>query len=325
MEQFYTIIDVSESDEWNRALIDVPHSFTHTVEHCRSVQLNSGNKLFLFLFEKDAVKICCPLMERTFNGIKDIAKPFGISGFTGNGSHPDFYNTWMHFVKNSGYITGYSGIHPLFGKTDWFPRKKIYPHYTIQILDIKPQTDTILANMSSSRRRQLNKLSQTRKKLTSNRNDIQTFFLDHYHNFLDRKKAASYYYFSDTAIKSFFSAEQSITVGFTESGKIVSAAYFGYTKFLADYLFIFSLPGKNYCTAELIWYAILELKKRDVPILNMGGGEEGIAEFKRRFGAYEAPLFSVKEVYEEQTYAHLTGNKFGDNKDFEGYFPVYRK
>jgi hypothetical protein len=325
MQQFYSIIDVSETERWNKALENVPHSFAHTAEHCKAVHIDTGHRTFLYLFEKDDVKICCPLMERDFNGSKDIAKPFGISGFTGNGTHPDFYRTWRSFIERKGYISGYLGIHPLYGKKDWFPAENIYPHNTVQVLDIRPEADTILANMSSGRRRQLSKWSEIRYNLTSNRYDIQHFFLNHYQDFLDSKQAASYYYFSDISMKSFFNAERSIIVGAVEDNKVVSAAFFGYTDFLADYLFIFSLPNKNYHTAHLIWYSILELKEIGVPLLNLGGGGQGISEFKRRFGAYERPMFSVKEVYEETTYTQLIGNKSADVRNHEGYFPLYRK
>lgn len=325
MKDFYSIIDVSETDRWNRALENVPHSFAHTVDHCKAVHYNSGNRIFLFLFEKDDVKICCPLMERKWEESFDIAKPFGISGFTGNGSHPDFYETWLKFVDKSRYITGYTGLHPVFGDRSWFPQKNIYAHADIQLLNLKPSTNKLLSNMSAGRRRQLNKWNEVQKRLTNNRVDIQNFFLNHYQDFLDRKNAADFYYFSDRAMKSFFNSEKNIMVGAVEEDKVVSAAFFGYTNFLADYLFIFSLPKKNHYTASLIWYAILELKKIGVPLLNMGGGGSGVFEFKRRFGAYDLPMFSVKEVYNEQIYTHYLGQKLNDQIDHEGYFPAYRK
>lgn len=325
MQQFFTTINVSEKEEWNRALENVPHSFAHTAEHCSSVQINTGSSMFLFLFEKDGVKICCPLMERDYCGVTDIAKPFGISGFTGNGKHPDFYKTWLEFVSSRYYVTGYTGIHPLFGKRDWFPQSKTYDHESIQVLDIKPSAEAILAMMSKKRRKQLKDWDQTKKMVTTNRESIKKFFLSHYHSFLDRKEAALYYYFSDRAMESFFRAEHSIMVGALENGEVVSATYFGYTDYLADAIFNLSLPGKNHHSAALIWHAVLELKKRGVPLLNMGGGGGGISEFKRRFGAYQLTLFSVKEIYDEPEYMRLTNQSLENGLRHEGFFPAYRR
>lgn len=325
MQHYYTTIDISESEKWNRALKNVPHAFAHTADHCRSVQIDSGYRTFLFLFEKDGVKICCPLVERDFNGSIDIAKPFGISGFTGNGTHPDFYNTWLEFISNKGYLTCYSGIHPRFGKIEWFPKKSVYPHQSIQLLDIEPDVETILANMSKKRRQQFNNWNKTLDNLTVNRNDIVTFFLDHYHAFLDRKEAASYYYFSNKAMKAFINTEKTIAVGAIVNGELVSATLFGYTKYLADAIFNLSLPGKNYYSAELIWYAVLELKKRGVPLLNMGGGGRGISDFKRRFGAYQLELFSLKEVYDDSEYMRLTDQSLESGQRHNGFFPAYRR
>lgn len=325
MQNNYTTIDITEQEKWNRALKNVPHSFTHTVQFCRSVQLDSGDKTFLYLFEKDGIKICCPLTERDFNGSTDIAKPFGISGFTGNGLHPDFYETWMEFINSKGYLTCYSGVNPFFGRKEWFPSNKIYPHGTIQALDLKPDTETILSNMSQKRRKQFNNWEEVKFCLTMNRNDIKELFIDHYQEFLERKKAASYYFFSTKAIESFFRAEDSVVVGAVEDGKLIAATFFGYTNNIGDALFNLSLPGKNHYSAELIWYAILELKKRGVPLLNMGGGGGGIAEFKRRFGAYNVPLLSLKEVYNKPEYSRLVGSEKNCLDNFEGFFPAYRK
>jgi hypothetical protein len=324
MKQLYTIIEVGETAKWRKALANIPHSFAHTSEHCRALQLSTGYRTFLYLFEKDDVKICCPLVEREFRGIKDIAKPFGVSGFVGNGKHPDFYNTWLEFVNSRGYLTCYSEIHPLFGQRSWFPEENVFSQGMIQILDISPDTDTILTKMSKKRRKQFRNWESTLKSLTVNRGDIQSFFIAHYDDFLDRKEADSYYYLSQEAIKAFFQAENSVVVGAAEDGKLIAASYFGYTEYLSDALFTLSLPGKNHYSAELIWYAVLELKQQGVPLLNMGGGDGGIAEFKRRFGAYKTDRFSLKEIYDTSEYRRITRqNSIGLNNK-KGFFPAYR-
>jgi hypothetical protein len=63
-----------------------------------------------------------------------------------------------------------------------------------------------------------------------------------------------------------------------------------------------------------------------VPYLNLGGGiREGddVAEFKRRFGAAERPLASLRQVYRPDVYDRLCAQA-GVSPQRSGWFPPYR-
>jgi hypothetical protein len=60
--------------------------------------------------------------------------------------------------------------------------------------------------------------------------------------------------------------------------------------------------------------------------LNLGGGvkeNDGVAEFKRRFGADEVPLRNVKQVYRRDIYEELCAEA-GVDPHASAYFPAYR-
>ena len=78
---------------------------------------------------------------------------------------------------------------------------------------------------------------------------------------------------------------------------------------------------------HLIWSAVQRLRELGVPSLNLGGGvREGddVAEFKRRFGAAELPLASLRQVYRPERLRARSAAQAGVTSDRSGWFPPYR-
>jgi hypothetical protein len=117
-----------------------------------------------------------------------------------------------------------------------------------------------------------------------------------------------------------------IMVGAGNGGTLESVAVFGHTPHAGDYLFNVSVPGGERHAVYLIWFAVERLRELGVPKLNLGGGvREGddLAEFKRRFGAAELPLASLRQVYLPDVYERLCRDA-GVSADRGGWFPPYR-
>jgi hypothetical protein len=94
---------------------------------------------------------------------------------------------------------------------------------------------------------------------------------------------------------------------------------------VGDYLFGVALPEGRRHAARLLWCGIERLRSLGVPALNLGGGSrpgDGIAEFKRRFGAREVPLVALREVYRPDTFQALC-RAAGAEPGGGGYFPPY--
>ena len=64
-------------------------------------------------------------------------------------------------------------------------------------------------------------------------------------------------------------------------------------------------------------------------MLNLGGGvreADGVAEFKRRFGAWTLPLRSLEQVYDPlAAYDRFCRSKAVSPSDRAGYFPAFRQ
>ena len=117
-----------------------------------------------------------------------------------------------------------------------------------------------------------------------------------------------------------------IMVGAGEGGSLESVAVFGHTVHGGDYLFNVSVPGGEHHAVNLIWAGVERLRALGVTSLNLGGGiREGddLAEFKRRFGAAELPLVSLRQVYRQHEYERLC-LQAGVTSQRSGWFPPYR-
>lgn len=325
ISKFHNLIPLDEPDQWRDALVGIKHSFCHTWEHCYAMHLTTGDKTFLYTFEKDGVRIVCPIIEREIEGYTDIAKPFGFSGFVGTDKHPEFSKHWKEFALERGYISGYPGLSPVFDYSDLFDSSEVSQYNNCFILDLQPSIYKILRNMSAGRREQFNNWDELKEYFVYDRSEIENFYHENYSGFLKRVGAAAYYYHSPETISYLFNLENSVVVGAEENGKIVSAYLFLFTEYMATGLYVLSLPEGRHHSAPIIWEAVNELRRRGIPFLNMGGASGSLAEFKRRFGAKKTALLSLKQIYRRDIYDELCEKVEANPNDNTGYFPPYRK
>jgi hypothetical protein len=83
------------------------------------------------------------LPREKFGGYIDIVKPFGFSGFIGNGNCFEFKHYWKYFARERGYVCGYLGLNPIFDYSSHFDSEDIDQYDTVCILDINPSADEL--------------------------------------------------------------------------------------------------------------------------------------------------------------------------------------
>lgn len=321
-------ISLDSPTAWKQALEGIEYSFGHTWENCYAMYLTTGLRTFLYSFENEYGRIVCPISEREFEGYVDIVKPSGFSGFVGRGSVPGFAHRWKKFAKERGYICGYIGLNPIHDCSDHFGPQEIYPYINdqcnIYVLDLTPSYDELFANLSTNRKRQLRHWNRIQDDLIIERSILTDFFLDNYIRFYTEKDALATYYYNKSTVSFLLSLDNVIMVGARSGGKVVAVSIFTYTPYEGEYLFNVSLPEGGHYGVPLLWHGINELKSLHVPILNLGGGWAGMAEFKRRFGASTLPMKVLKQIYEPEVYRKLCRLAKVDPDDMTGYFPAYR-
>ena len=331
-------IPLTSPDEWARALDGIRHGPGHTWGHCLALSRSgdapprpAASDIFLYRFTRRSIRIVCPILERRFENAVDICTPYGFSGFVGNGDCREFQHFWREFVAARGYTCGYIGLHPLFENRTYFDSAEVHEYNRLYFLDLTLSEAELFANLSQNRRRDLRNLNSS-SGLWDSDAAAKEFFLAHYAAHCDRKNVADAYRFSPETLAALLQQKNVFACGAPSQGhpdgNLEAAAIFSHTAAVADYLFGIALPGCEHHASRLVWEGVRRLKALGIPVLNLGGGvreDDGVAEFKRRFGAWTLPLRSLKQVYDDGAYDRFCRSKAVSPSDRAGYFPAFRQ
>jgi len=323
-----SFISLESPSKWKEALKGIKHSFAHTWENCYAMNLTTGYNTYLYCFEKDNIKILCPIAEREYNGYKDIVTPYGFSGFTGSEDYSDFKNHWKEFVEERNYVCGYISLNPVLQNSSYFFNKDSFSSASLYFIDLKLSLTELFENLDANRRRQIKNYRKIEASFVYDQKILADFFIDNYYNFLKRINASSINYFSKETLEYICSLENVFMVGAGENNKIEAVYIFGYTQYIGDCLFnISTFEGREY-TTPLLWCGLKYFRSKKIPVMSLGGGsknDDSIDKSKQRFGSYRLPFVNLKQVYNSNVYKKLCDEKGVDAFDRTGYFPEYRK
>ena len=318
-------IPLDARSAWEAALDGIPHGIAHTWGYCRAIQLSSALPTFLYQFDGVGGRVVCPLAERRYQGYPDLVTPYGFGGFVGETPSPGFAERWVEFAAAAGYVCGYLQLSPLAAGEGYADPADTRSVNTVFLLDLRPSPETLFANLHQNRKRQLRDPVAAGATLVWDQARLSAFFLEEYAAFADRVRAAPVYRFTPTTLSALCAMEGVFLVGAESDGRLEAVMMFGHTAYAGDYLFGVALPDGRRHATRLIWSGIERLRALGVPLLNLGGGarpNDGIADFKRRFGAREAPLCSLRQVYRPDVFDRLCVAA-GAAPDAVGYFPPY--
>ena len=322
----HELIPLSEPERWAHALSDLPHGHAHTWGFCSAVQLSSRLPTYLYAYESGTARVVCPLAERDFDGEVDVTTPYGFGGFARNGDCARFPGDWADFSRSRGWVCSYVALNPLFCDADGFAQEEVHVHNRLYVMDLRGSDEEIRARLSQNRRRQLRGWSSVAATLEHDRDTLTDFLLRTYAAFFARRGAGSATDFSAETMAATAALDDVLMVGAGEGGSVEAVALFGHTAHAGDYLFGVSVPGGERHAVHLIWSGVERLRALGVATLNLGGGvQEGddLAEFKRRFGAAELPLRTLRQVHRAGVYERLCRSA-GVTSDRSGWFPPYR-
>lgn len=321
-------IPLDRPEDWDAALAGLPHAFAHTWASAHAMHLTTGLETYLYCFEAADVRIVCPVAERTLGGHVDIVTPYGFSGFVGTRGYPDFPRHWHEFARAQGYVCGYIGLNPLLWHESYGRPDELHRYNHLYVLDLTRSLPALHDGLSDNRKRQLRAWAQSRATLRHDREALAAFFLEHHAGFLAERNASRASFLSAASLCALFAQRTVLLVGAGRGDDLEAVSVFAYTPTVGDYLFNVSVGDGQRHSAALIWYAVARLKELGVPALNLGGGireNDGVAEFKRRFGARPVPLGSLRQVYDWPVFATLCRQADADPEDRAGYFPPYRR
>jgi len=323
----HRIIPLDAADAWSAALEGIPHAIAHTHAYARAMQRSSGFETFLYCFDDGTTRIVTPLAERPFGELVDVVTPYGFSGFVGSGEHARFPELWREFARSRRYVCGYIGLHPLLTRASYVCPSDVVEHHQVYVLDLTLSIEQLFRRLSELRRRGLKAWRASESTYSLDRERLAAFFVEQYTDFMRARGARDVYLVSKETLIALCEAPTMLLVGGCAAGRLEAVALFGYTPYVGDYLFSVSVEGGQRHTTALIWYAVQYLQALGVPLLNLGGGirpNDGVAQYKERFGAARVPLRALQHVYRAREYAALCRRVGADPRDRGGYFPAYR-
>jgi hypothetical protein len=321
----HELIPLSDGARWTAALADVPHGHAHTHGFCRAVQITSDAPTHLYRWERDDARVVCALAERGPSGQVDVTTPYGFGGFAMSGDCTGFAAAWHEFAREQGWVCGYIALNPAFADPVGFASNEVVVHNRLYLLDLSQSRQDLWRRLSQNRRRQLRDFEALAPGLEIDRRTLARFLVAELPSFFARRGAGAATDFRAETVAAIAALDDVLLVGAGET-ELESVAAFGYTAYAGDYLFGISRPGGERHSAHLVWWGIERLRELGVPLLNLGGGvREGddVAEFKRRFGAVERPLASLRQVYRADVYERLCADA-GVSPARSGWFPPYR-
>jgi hypothetical protein len=321
----HELIPLDDGERWTAALADVPHGPAHTVGFSRAVQLTSAAPTYLYRFDSASGRVVCALAEREQAGELDVTTPYGFGGFAVAGDYAGFVEEWSEFARGRGWVCGYIALNPLFADASAFPPEELGVHNRLYVLDLRQPAERLWAGLSRNRRRQLRDWETTRARLELDRARLSDFLVDRFAAFFESRGAGAATDFRSETVAAIANLDEVLLVGAGE-GEVEAVAAFAYTAHAADAVFAVSRPGGERHSAALYWWGVERLRELGVPALNLGGGiraGDRVAEFKRRFGAVERPLVSLRQVYRPDVYERLCADA-GVSPARSGWFPPYR-
>ena len=323
----HKVIPLDSPIEWKAALSGIEHAFAHTWENCYAMQLTTGFRSYLYCFEADNVRIVCPIAERIFDKYVDIVTPYGFSGFVGTEDYPGFSEHWSSFVDKHGYVCGYIALNPAFENATYFRHEEAYQFNSLYFLDLTLSYEELFAKLDSNRKRQLRDWEKAAPSFILDRRALTEFLLTTYPSFVRRVNASAANRFTRETLTFLCGLDGVFMVGAGEHETIEAVYLFSYTPYAADWLLNVALVEGRHYAAALLWYGLNHLKSLRIPVLNLGGGireNDGVAQFKQRFGAKRVPFRCLKQVYNRVIYDEICHRRNAIPADTIGYFPAYR-
>lgn len=323
-------IALDDPAAWRQSLAGIPHGFGHTWESCRAMARSTGSPTFLFTFTEGSLRVVCPLAERGQGMTRDLVTPYGFGGFAGTGGGAAFRRRFRDLARKRGYVCGYIGLHPVLTGGDWADPGEAHVYSSVHVLDLTQSEEQLFARMSENRRREVRAFERSLGQgleLIEDRALLPRFFLDHYEEFFRSREASPLYLFSRETLLDLFELDNVLLLGVAGPDGLEAVSVFGWTPYLADFLFNVSVPAGRRHSAALLWHGARHLRQRGVPLLCLGGGireGDGVARFKERFGGERRPLGCLRQIYHPARYAELCRLAGVEPKVGDGYFPPYR-
>lgn len=300
---------------------------------------------YVKLYEKDAEKaLCCmvdngkqimlfPFLCRTFNykgqTLHDFETAYGYGGPIWSNADDEFKASALQIMieelKHLNYVAGFVRFHPLFNNYQGFSVGRIIEDRKTVAIDLSSDVNDIWMQEIHTKNRNVIKKGEKNGLTFVVDNDYKYLpeFIQLYDATMDKLDASDFYYFKQLYYDKFVKTLPNSFLGVVlYEGRVVSAAIFMYEGNYGHY----HLSGSDVSALKLspnnfmLWYAALELRKRGVKVLHLGGGttsseNDSLFCFKQRFSKHAYQFCLGKLIFNERLYQDICSDWEKHNPD----------
>lgn len=327
------LIPLSEAAAWDAAVDSVASAPAHRHSFVHAFSLSSDDPTYLFAHRDLAgrVVLICPVSVRGSPNECDAYSPFGFGGFGASGDFDSsIVQVWDEFAHEQEWVATYVFQNPLLHNSllrSPLEAEVLSPSHDLFVLDLTRPLDKILGGMSQSRRREVRRWERSQAPITTDRSAIAAFIILTSTEFFASREASAIYHLSEHTWLSLVESEGVVVLGaLDDDGEVAAASVFATSPTMVDYVFGISRRGSERFSAALIWEAMKHFRSLGLSVLNLGGGispGDGVADFKRRFGAEVARSHVLARVHRPEEFQRLC-TRFNVSAD-DSYFPPYRR
>ena len=308
---------------WQVLLSDIPHSPTHSWEYINALSQTTSAPFYLYYHIGSDFKVICPLMVRYKKGEPDVTMPYGFNGLIITGQNTSFQKDMEDFLSSLGFVCGYITYNPFFHESESLFKKICIPSVNVYSLNLTKSREQLLLEMSKKTRYTLKQWCKRSYQIIDKKHLPINYAYQLYLETLRRVQATSIYYFSEECFTQLVTSNYSYVIAIGHERKISAFSMFIYNKFCAEYFINASDQNGRIHARGFIWHAIDYFKKKQIPVLNLGGGtknDDSLADFKRRLGGQMIQTWKQHHIYNHHKFSKLCGSIHPKTSE---YFPPY--
>jgi hypothetical protein len=259
------------------------------------------------------------LERRAIENHEDIKTLVGLSGAYIDRPQAALFGAWREFAARRGWVSGYLQLNALVDSANCVDPSELGISNAVEILNLRKFDE---AALSARMKEKIAAPTIGGWHLTTDRARIAHVLPELYGATLSRVSAGRDYQFSQKTLLGLASMSSAFVVGAERDGRIEAAVLFLGGATQAEYAVHASTDAAIGCSAMLIASAIAHFKAAGKSVLNLGGGarpDDGLHNFKKRFGGKTYPVASARQIYDAGAYLRLAGSRTN-----AAWFPAYR-
>lgn len=339
------ILSFADRVEWQSLLTRFRISDTYfTAEYLKTNESLMGGVAECFVFESSDKIIAYPYIKRPIEGTSffDISTPYGFGGYLSNIDQitRDFDEEFALYCSESGIVSEFVRFHPLLEnhRLAECSSLQVSYHQPVVHVDFTKQNFELRKTIKKEVIKKLKKASNNRiEVLVDAQFNFYRNFVDMYHETMDFKKAAQFYFFGEgffSDLRNYLSDRMLLLICIYNEKIIGGLLILFDEKYAYNFLSCSKRDYLSLGTNDMLQFSALEwaYNTGKTKYLLGGGlkGEDSLFQYKTRFSPDRTGFYIGKRVHLSDQYNALCEQartrQIAGKEEFytRSWFPLYR-